>query len=200
MIALRFNGQKFYDDLYDQLHNTMLQVLDRFFREATSGLSSVGKADSNRDGIVELLDTKIKAQCSFYAEALMDSYGTGSLMDKSNPYFVEYARSEFYNQSRGSSPGSPIIGRGKEYTNIYGETIKTSGRNKGRNLEGQYIRDKETGELVYIEPKRPSYSIQNAEKWLMQDNRSTYMERAIEQTVIKFISENATKYFYYTDI
>lgn len=202
-IALRFNGQKFYDDLYDKLHGTLLTVLDRFFREATAGLGTAGKLDSERDGIVELLDTYIRAQCSFYADALMDSYGTGSLMDKDNQYFDEYAKSGLYNTARGESPGGPILGRGKTYVNIYGEEVETSGWNRGKNLEGRYIRDEETGELIYIEPKRPSYSIQNAEAWLMQNDRQTYMERAIEQTVVQFIdkvNKNPLDYFYYVEV
>lgn len=202
-IVLRFNGQKFYDDLYDKLHEAMLNVLDRFFREATDGLSPDGKLDSERDGIVELADTYIRAQCSFYANALMDSYGTGSLMDKDNPYFDEYASSGLYNTARGDAPGAPILGREKEYTNIYGEKVETSGHNRGKNLEGRYIRDKETGKLVYIEPREPSYAIQNAEVWLMQDGRQTYMEREIELTTIRFIeqvSANPLEYFYYVEV
>lgn len=203
-ISLRFNGKKFYDDFYRQLEDAMRKIIDRFYYEATAGMSAEAKADSDNNGIVKALNTYIRAQCAFYADALMESYGTGSLMDKkNNPYFDEYVNSGLYNEERGSLPGAPILGRKKTYTNIYGEKIETSGRNKGKNLEGIYIRDKETGELVYIEPKKASLQIQKAEAWLMQNNRKTYMERMIEQAATEFmlsVKASPMRYFYYVEV
>lgn len=206
-IALRFNGQKFYDDLKEELEKTMKALIDEFYRAATSGMSADAKADSDNLGVTEdELEHQINAQCAFYADAILESYGIGSLADTgSNSYWDDYTKSPFFNPAR---HGTAIVGRpAGEYTNIWGEKETSSGTKAGQLLESKTktprkFFDKSKGKWVSIEPKRPTYAIQNVEVWLMQ-NRETSMERKIEETVIQFIqqvSQNPLEYFYYENV
>lgn len=204
-IALRFNGQKFYDDLKEELKKTMKALIDEFYRAATSGMSTDAKADSDNLGVTEdELEHQIEAQCAFYADAILESYGTGSLADRGpNSNWDEYEKSKFFNPARRGKQN--IVGRPKgNYTNIWGETemVESSGKNAGKNLEGIWWIDPITGYKVEVKPSRPTYAIQNVEVWLMQ-NRETSMERKIEETVIQFIqqvSQNPLEYFYYENV
>ncbi len=203
-IALRFNGEQFYNDLRDRLVVAMDEVNSEFFRVATSGMSQEAKLASEKDKAIVEGDTDyngdlghsgsdeeyINARCRFYANAILESFGTGSLSDRGEfSQWNEYEKSKYFNPARRGKMN--IVGRPKgEYINIWGEEAESTGKNVGRNLEGIF------------KPKRPSYTIQNAETWLMQD-RETSMERRIRLEVQKFIMEmndNPLKYFYYVEV
>lgn len=220
-IALRFNGEQFYSDLRSRLVVAMDEVNSEFFRVATSGMSSEAKSASEKDSaVVEgTTDHKgarighgggdeeyINARCRFYADAILESFGVGSLADR-GPFskWKEYEKSEFFNPARKGRMN--IVGRPNDgYTDMWGNPQKSTGTRAGQNLEGKrgvprkwYDKD---GKLHVIEPKRGTYTIQNAEVWLMQD-RETSMERRIKQEVELFISEmsqNPSKYFYYVEV
>lgn len=221
MIALRFNGEQFYNDLRERLVATMNDVNSQFFSVATSGMSSDAKSASEKepavvekttdyDGALQsgLNPEYINARCRFYADAILESYGIGSKADRGpRSQWEEYEKSEYFNPERKRKGTMNILGRPASpnpYLNIWGEHEYTSGRNAGKNLErldGLYVTNPVTGLTEKIEPKRPTYAIQNAEVWLMQ-NRETSMERAIQRTVEMFISEmsaNPLKYFYYVE-
>lgn len=206
-IALRFNGQKFYDDLKEELKKTMKALIDEFYRAATSGMGADARADSDNFGVTEdELEHQIDAQCAFYADAIIESYGIGSLADIGpNSHWDDYKSSGLLNPLR---TGTAIVGRKEgEYTNIWGEPDYSTGTKAGQLLESKTktprkFFDKSKGKWVSIEPKRPTYAIQNVEVWLMQ-NRETSMERKIEETVIQFIqqvSQNHLEYFYYENV
>lgn len=218
MLALRFNSEQFYADLRDRLVVVMDAINDEFFRAATSGMSSDARAASEKDSaIVEgttdykgllpysgVVAEYINARCWFYADAILESYGIGSKADRGpRSQWEEYEKSKLFNPARKGKMN--IVGRPvppNQYKNIWGETSLTSGKNKGKNLEGIYVTDPITGLTEKIEPVPPTYTIQNAEMWLMQ-NRETSMERRIEREVVKFISEasaNPMKYFYHVEV
>lgn len=220
-ISLRFNGEQFYSDLRERLVMAMDEINSEFFRAATSGMSQEAKADSAKDrAVVEKetdykgdlghdgMDTEfINARAHFYADAILESFGIGSLADR-GPFsqWEEYAtkKNPLFNPLRVGKMN--IVGRkAGEYTNIWGEKVTSKGGKAGQNLESKtgaprvwFDKDGTRHELA---PKRGTYAIQNVEQWLMQD-RETSMERRIRTEVEKFIlemSENPMKYFYYVD-
>jgi hypothetical protein len=131
-----------------------------------SGLSAEGQAATELNA-AELVGTSIiKQQVAFYADAILSSYGTGSLADTSaGSYWSEYKASAEFNPAR---PGTPIVGRPKgSYIDPWGVTHESSGRNRGRNIEGKYITN-EDGTRTKITPIAPTMAIQNAEAWLCQ--------------------------------
>lgn len=217
MIALRFNGEQFYNDLRERLVATMNDVNSQFFNVATSGMSSDARSASKKEpAVVEKttdyngalptgLDPEyINARCRFYADAILESYGIGSLADRGpRSQWDEYEKSPLFNELRKGRMN--IVGRkAGPYTDIWGNQKKSKGGKAGQNLEGKrgvprkWYRD---GKLHVLEPKRGTYAIQNAEVWLMQ-NRETSMERAIQRTVETFISEisaDPLRYFYYVE-
>lgn len=203
-ISLTFDSQGFYNDLMDELLKAMNDLINEFYREATSGLNGEGKNDTEiipaylsdtteHDSYMPLGDVPeyIVAQCKFYANALIQSFGTGSLADTGHDsYWNEYTKSELFNKSRG---GKYIAGRPRgSYKNIYGERQSSWGKFEGENIEGL-----EFSGLFKIEATPPSYSIQNAERWIIK-NGETKIERRIETVIKKFITERASSYFIQT--
>lgn len=211
-ISLTFDAQAMYNDLMDELLKAMNDLINEFYKEATSGLDADGKADSEiikasisdtteHDSYMPLGDVPeyITAKCKFYANALMQSFGTGNFADKSSEsYWSEYSKMNtkkhgyIFNPKR--KPSSWISGRpyGK-YTNIFGEEQKSTGQNAGSNLETLHIKDK-NGNYIQITPIYPTRSIQNAERWVIKDGE-TKIERRIEMVVTKFLTERASDYF-----
>lgn len=200
-ISLTFDAQRFYNDLIDELLKSMNDLINEFYREATNGLDSEGKSDTEiikasisdtteHDSYMPLGDVPeyIVARCKFYANALMQSFGTGSLADTGpNSYWNKYIQSELFNKSRS---GKYIAGRPRgSYKNIYGERQSSLGKFEGENIEGY-----EFSGLLKIEPTPPTYSIQNAERWIIKDGK-TKIERRIEVVVTKFLTERASTYF-----
>lgn len=200
-ISLTFDAQSFYNDLINELLNAMNDLINEFYREATSGLDSEGKADTEiikasisdtteHDSYIPLGDVPeyITAKCKFYADALMQSFGTGSLADTGpNSYWNEYTQSELFNKSR---DGKYIAGRPRgSYKNIYGERQSSWGKFEGENIEGF-----EFSGLFKIEPTPSSHSIQNAERWIIKDGK-TKIERRIEMIINQFIAKRGSSYF-----
>lgn len=202
-ISLRFNGQKFQDDLRAELNKTMKFLIDEFYKAATAGMSADAKAASKNQGIIEDIENHVVARCAFYADAILESYGIGSKADTGpNSYWDEYKESGLLNPVR---KGTAIVGRPKgEYINIWGEPDYSSGTKEGQLLESKTetprtFFDDRKNKWVTIGPKRGTYAIQNAEVWLMQ-NRETSIERRVKETVLQFIehvNQNPLEYFYY---
>lgn len=171
---LVFDSNAAQKDLIKVLVNISNEIISRFFYESTEGL----------DGDFDLEEAKIKSRnliaskVVFYAEAIMDSFGTGSLMDKNNPYLQEYIASGQWNPERNDTI---IVGRPEgEYENIFGETVTSGGFMAGVNIEG------------FANVKPPKYTIQNAEKWLLKEDG--YIKRYLEIELTNFIGTMG-KYF-----
>lgn len=199
-ISLRFNGQKFQDDLRAELNKTMKSLIDEFYKAATAGMSAEAKAASKNQGIIEDIENHVVARCAFYTDAILESYGIGSKADTS--YWDEYKESGLLNPVRN---GKAIVGRPEgEYTNIWGEPDYSSGTKEGQLLESKSGKprkffDAKKNKWVTIEPKYGTYAIQKEEAWLMQ-NRETSIERRVKETVLRFIehvNQNPLEYFYY---
>lgn len=112
------------------------------------------------DKRIEVEGNIVKAFLEANNYVLADSYGTGSLMNTSeNPGFDKF-RSEYWHQDRKTNA---IYGRAAGvYTNVFGEVHKTSGRYKGKVIEG-----KKFGKMR-IQASPPSGTIKISEEMLMK--------------------------------
>lgn len=202
-MGLTFDADACYRALVDRLIDTMNQVMDTFYKEAIQGLDFDGRAatevekahvektsGSNRD--LKLVDAKefIVTKAKFYAEAIIQSYGTGKFADTT--YWEQYESGSLFNPAR-KGKGTTIVGRpAGSYTNIFGEKETSSGKNEGKPLP-RFLYDPVLGYDVDIN-QPGSHSIQNAEKWVIKDGE-TRVERYIETAVNDFFANEAKNFF-----
>lgn len=191
-----------YDGCYRALIENLSEIADnimmQFYSDALIGLDAKGKEDSERiKAVWDETEKKIHAECKFYADAIMESFGTGSLSDTSaSSYWDEYRamrdwKPAYFNPVR---PGTEITGRPRgSYRDIYNRLHHTRGSMTGKNIEGIEWTDRD-GNKVKIEPKSPSYSIQNAENWLIR-NHERRVEGKIKEEIENFFSEECGKFF-----
>lgn len=204
-VFAHFDGDSAYKLLHDRLIVAMDDLMQQFYKQATSGLSGDAKADSEREAAVDTNETEytnfgsaagaarfISAKCYFYAQAVMESFGTGSLADTGpDSYWNEYRASGMFNPSR---LDKTIVGRpAGSYVDIYGERRSTSGKYEGVNLEGKTFLNSNF-ELTSISPISPKRSIQTAEAWVIK-NGETMVERRIQLEVEQFFTRDIRKFF-----
>lgn len=181
MLVLNFDANSFFADYQQMIINVANESIQYFYDSVTSNLKH--REDVEIMPIIQDEGERIIAQCKFYANAIMESYGTGESMDKSNPELEEYIKSNFWNKLR---KGLAIVGRpAGTYINIFGDYVTSSGRLAGRKISKKPV-----------DGRKPTYAIQNAENRLKQENN--YVDRIYERHFSEFIS-NSSKYFYNTE-
>lgn len=193
---LSFDADGLIQALIQRLITVMDSLMSEFYRDATSGLSAEGKEDTELvKAKYDAMANAIKAECIFQAQAIMESFGTGSNADMSaEAYWKEYEASDSFNPARRDKGNAYISGRPEgTYINIFGKPQTSSGRNEGRNIEYKYITD-ENGNKVQIKPLVPTRSIQNAETWIIRDTE-TKVERRIAMEITKFLTEEGHRFF-----
>lgn len=197
-VKLVFDAESCYQAFLDYMVGKMDEIMRGFYQEATSLLSTKGKSAS------ELLPTEIKkgdftspgqaeayiiGRMKFYADAIVESYGTGSLADTGEQsYWDEYVKNNpNFNKVR---DGKYITGRKKgPYTDIWGEQRYSPGTHEGVNIEGAYFSG--SGAL---KPIAPNFSIQNAEKWRIKDGE-TRTDQMLFEAADYFFSHYARDFF-----
>lgn len=188
MLVLRFNYQKFYEDLLQAIADGANEAMQHFLNDAKSGLKA--KDQELEPAVIDAEKNKIVATCVFYAQSILESYGRGRQMDMSNEYLSEY----FGNTSLGWNPlrtDKRIVGR-KEgtYTNFLGETAYSKGEKAG------VVTSINVGQVV-----PPSYGIQNAEKKLERGvSENGYVMRILKSHAEQFLQGfDPSNYFYNED-
>lgn len=142
------------------LTRTLLLLREEYMREVASHMQHPEARDDLEAGEIEALAGFIAAEVVGGAWAVMDNYGTGSLMDRDNPALPAYKQSELWNPYRGKhGPDDTAIRSRKAgpYKNIFGETVVSRAPVPGFNLErlgGKY------------EPWPPSHAFETAARWL----------------------------------
>lgn len=184
MGKLQFNYQSMVSDLVKLLTKTCDELIDEFYDDARKYLSQQAKGDIEiNHAKLEAGETNIRASVAFKGYALLESFGKGSQMDTSSPYLDEYMKSDLWNPLR---TGPTIVGRAAgEYTNFFGQTSVSTGNKAGQPVETEHGR---------VRSRKPTYSIQNAEKWFLDSNSK--IERKLDLVLEDFIS-GAGKYFNY---
>lgn len=189
MLVLRFDYQRFYEDILQSIANGADEAMQHFLSDAKQNLKA--KDQELEPAVIDAEKSKIVATCVFYAQSILESYGRGRQMDMSNEYLSEY----FGNASLGWNPlrtDKRIVGR-KEgtYTNFLGETAYSTGEKAG------VVTSINVGKVV-----PPSYGIQNAEKKLERGvSENGYVMRILKAHAEEFLQTfNPATYFYNEDV
>lgn len=148
----------------------MIELRKELLEDAKRGMQTPEGAESLTDGEIEQIAGFISASIVGGAWAAMDEFGTGSLMDTSNPALSAYKNTTAWNpvrqdnkiRSRPNRPGQ---------VDIFGNPVNGRGIG-GFDLEG----------AGKVSPTPPSKAIQTAARW-MQNGR---MQRKIKETLRAF--------------
>lgn len=177
--CLHFNSEAALSDYKAWISRIAADCLKDFHNEIRQTMSTAEGRSSLQ--IVQLDGSQyITCQVIGAAYAIMDSYGTGSLMDTGNPFLSHYVGSQLWNPVRYSNA---IHGRPNGYyIDILGRKKYTSGKMSGINIE------------THFEPQRASYAFQRAEQWWCANN-GLVTER-LEKGISDYLS-NMHQYFEY---
>lgn len=130
------------------------------------------------------------------AFAILDSFGSGSLMDKTNPNLPAYENSAGYNPLRREKGTTAILGRpAGSYTDIFGERQTSSGHAAGRNLEKVYVNGK-----PLAEPMGPSKAFEQAWNWFTKGQRIEKRLKEMNDLFFQRVRENPGQFFRYGEV
>ena len=175
---LHFNSSRAIADFKSKMIMVADDLINEYYAEVYNKLRT-NSGKGSLDKLSENQENYLRRKVIGYAMAIMDSYGTGSKMDKNNPFLNEYMNSSLWNDLR---TGYEITGRKKgTYKNIYGATDYSSGSMAGENVES------------IAKPTTPSYAFQNAEIWFFQGGRT----KQVLNLVIGEYCRGMYKYFEY---
>ena len=154
------------------------QLLKELYNEIRQGMdTSEGKKDLQK--MTENEERIFRRKVIGCADAIMDSYGTGSEMDKTNPFYMSYRHSSLWNTARRGTVA--IVGRHKGfYIDIYGRKRYSTGRREGVNIEDYYA------------PISPSFAFQRAETWFTKGNK-------VNEVLSRYLSEYVKGMYQYFD-
>jgi len=139
--------------------------------DAKQGMLTPEGAESLHDEDIVVIANVIIAGIGGGAWAVMDEYGTGSLMDTENPALDDYKNSPLWNPSRNDNT---IRSRTRgSYTNIFGDTVNSRSNVGGIDLE-------QKGGKYTSQP--PSHAMETAMRW-MKNGR---MNAAVRSTLSTF--------------
>lgn len=187
--TLKLNTALVMQDYVEKMTECIDRLVDEYCREVTSAMrTDAGRGDLKKESVTDNDKLYLARQIIGGPFAILDSWGSGSLMDTSNPALNEYLNSMLYNPERPRQAGAPITGRPEgEYTNIFGETKYSSGRLAGANLEnfpGSPIR-----------PQQPSGAFQDAEKWFKASGRVQELVMQYTHDFLHGIYTNGARYW-----
>lgn len=171
---MRFDESACVAALTNHLLIAMKQLQEEFLNEARQGMRTPEGAESLYEGAVEAAAGMITAEVIGGAWAVMDNYGTGSLMDQDNPALKDYRASDLWNPTRGKHGPDDTAIRSRPagtWIDIFGETHVSMGKG-GFNLEA----------AGKVKPQPPSHALETAARWMANGR----MQRVIQQVVADF--------------
>lgn len=192
-----FDYQQMAQELTLVLIRETDECLKQFMQEAKMGLSAKGKQATDIDEATVNAAEHIVATGKFYADAIIDSFGRGSLAD--DTYWLEYMGSPYWNPARF---GKTIQGRPEgEYTDMWGVDRYSSGSMDGVNIE-HFLKPLAGTKSIQAEEAKSGFkahggsrSIQSAEAWIAGKN-DTWIEARLKKRATAWIAANGNKFFH----
>ena len=191
MLILKLDYDKCFNALVEKLVILADKLIDEMYEESTRLMTDGEKATVDKE-TANYIEGRIRGQIIYGALAIMKSYGTGSEMDKSNPYLQAYMNSPKWNPLR-SKTTMIIVGRsaegGNTYENIFDKPGEKSGYTTGK-YAGVDLEKK-------IKPKTPTNTIAYMEQDYIRGTK-TKVDTEITRVLKEFFENDFSKYLYNT--
>ena len=143
------------------------QARDEIYNDAQQGLKTKeAKGELLKDD-VHVIAGIVTTAVTGGVWTVLDEFGTGSLLDESNPALVAYKASRMWNPARQdhkirTRPNKP------GQINIFGKPVKGRGKG-GFDLEAAGV----------VKPQAPSHALRNAIKWMNNGRFRKILNQAV---------------------
>jgi hypothetical protein len=168
-MGIRFNANGCITALAKVLTRAVLGLRREFKDYVASEYAKSGLPEVDLDdGTVKEIAGYISAQIVGGPWSVLSEFGSGSLMDKTNPALTGYMNSGLWNPAR---TGYEKVGRPKgRYTDFFGTERYSSGAREGRSVEDNYP------------PTPPTHGMTVTAAWMFHEQRPQRVIREILRT------------------
>lgn len=184
-LGLTLNENQMYLDmvscLIEAVSDTALELLGRFKMDATEAIDDLDAwvvGQVTFDAGTGLISAYVGSD---HWSAFLDNYGTGSKMDKNNPFLDEYKRSNYFNTLRPDSMAVVARRKGELYASPNYKTGVGIVVKEGSGLVDETGRLANLEELINPRTKKPYFIPRKPKHWL-EKNMVSIGDRLIANT------------------